>query len=368
MKVYFQDIDHYIGNEFIQYPPEGIDYSLEESKTINLSKKTLKKFLILPKRIKHNLNIYTPSTSGDIDLYHTYGSIYPFKESWVISYEEGTAFSYLNEPNTKEKRIISRYLKRDNCKSLLALSEAAQKSFINIFDPEPKLEEKCQVLYPAFNAPENYQKKEKDKITFLFVARDFERKGGYEAFRSFKKVKGSHDNLEFLIVSDAPEKVKEESGEDVKIFHDLARDELMEKYREADIFVYPSFHDTFGFVMLEAMGYGLPIISIDGFARDEIIKHNEDGFIIEGYDQKWYDEDMIRNDEYFEWEPLREEHKEHEKNRIVKEIAEKMNLLIENDQKREKFSERAREKVESGKFSIETRNKKLKNIYEDAVE
>ena len=48
---------------------------------------------------------------------------------------------------------------------------------------------------------------------------------------------------------------------------------LLERYREADVFVMPSFFETFGLVYLEAMSQGLPLIyskdqGFDGFYTD----------------------------------------------------------------------------------------------------
>lgn len=46
----------------------------------------------------------------------------------------------------------------------------------------------------------------------------------------------------------------------------LARRELAEVYAAADVFVFPSLHETFGLVMLEAMATGLPVAAypVDG--------------------------------------------------------------------------------------------------------
>ena len=39
--------------------------------------------------------------------------------------------------------------------------------------------------------------------------------------------------------------------------------ELKKIYQKSDIFFYPSFIDTFGFSLLEAMSYGLSILKIN---------------------------------------------------------------------------------------------------------
>lgn len=50
--------------------------------------------------------------------------------------------------------------------------------------------------------------------------------------------------------------------------------------KEADIFVYPTYNDTFPLVLLEAMEFGLPVVSTDEGAIPEIIENGVNGFII----------------------------------------------------------------------------------------
>ena len=53
---------------------------------------------------------------------------------------------------------------------------------------------------------------------------------------------------------------------------------------------------------------------------------------------------------------------------IVKQLVEKLSILIENKKLREKMGKEGRKMIEEGKLSIKERNKKLKKIYEEALE
>ena len=44
-----------------------------------------------------------------------------------------------------------------------------------------------------------------------------------------------------------------------------------EIFPQSDIFIYPGYSDTFGFALIEALASGTPIITIDGFARKDIV-------------------------------------------------------------------------------------------------
>ncbi len=59
----------------------------------------------------------------------------------------------------------------------------------------------------------------------------------------------------------------------VKILPPVPQNELIDMYRESDVYVMPSFHETFGLVYVEAMSQGLPVVyskgqGFDGWVSD----------------------------------------------------------------------------------------------------
>ncbi len=62
------------------------------------------------------------------------------------------------------------------------------------------------------------------------------------------------------------------------------REELMRYYREADIFVMPSFTETFGLVYAEAMSQGLPVIYSKGQGIDGYFEDGEAGYAVDPND------------------------------------------------------------------------------------
>ena len=59
------------------------------------------------------------------------------------------------------------------------------------------------------------------------------------------------------------------------------REEKEAFFRQADIFVFPTYYETFGLVNLEAMEYKLPVISTNEGGIPDIVKDGENGLICE---------------------------------------------------------------------------------------
>ena len=62
----------------------------------------------------------------------------------------------------------------------------------------------------------------------------------------------------------------------------LSKGKLMDEYfARTDVFVLPPYEDCFGMVVLEALSFGLPIITTPVYAIPEMVEHGRNGFIIE---------------------------------------------------------------------------------------
>ncbi len=63
-------------------------------------------------------------------------------------------------------------------------------------------------------------------------------------------------------------------------FGSVSQPEVSRLLSECDIFVFPSFFEGFGLVLLEAMACGLPVITTTATAGPDIVKEGEDGWVI----------------------------------------------------------------------------------------
>lgn len=60
----------------------------------------------------------------------------------------------------------------------------------------------------------------------------------------------------------------------------VTRPALNELFRDHDVLLFTSHHDTFGWVMLEAKSFGMPTVATDFYNRPEVINHGNDGLLV----------------------------------------------------------------------------------------
>ena len=72
----------------------------------------------------------------------------------------------------------------------------------------------------------------------------------------------------------------EAADSDLIVFVKKDKDEA---YQQADIFVFPTYNECFGLVLLEAMQYGLPCISTNEGAISDIVDDGVTGYIVEAH-------------------------------------------------------------------------------------
>jgi glycosyltransferase involved in cell wall biosynthesis len=61
----------------------------------------------------------------------------------------------------------------------------------------------------------------------------------------------------------------------------LSHDEILKLMRENDVFIFPSLFEGFGLVITEAMSQGTPVITTDRTAGPDLIKHGQNGWLVE---------------------------------------------------------------------------------------
>ena len=134
--------------------------------------------------------------------------------------------------------------------------------------------------------PEVSLKEHQKDYTFLFIGKDFYRKGGDLLLESFKEVHKQYPQTKLILITKKPDSQPSDLPGVEWVAPTWERSEIKNYYRQADLFVLPSRMETWGDVLLEAMAHGLPCIGVDCDAMPEIIQDGKTGWIIPGEDVK----------------------------------------------------------------------------------
>lgn len=68
----------------------------------------------------------------------------------------------------------------------------------------------------------------------------------------------------------------------------VPQDQVYQLYQQANLFVLPTKYEIFGMVLLEAMYYGLPVLTSHNGGSDLLVKNEENGFVVQEFKAKDY--------------------------------------------------------------------------------
>jgi glycosyltransferase involved in cell wall biosynthesis len=163
---------------------------------------------------------------------------------------------------------------------------------------------KLEVIYPGFPTPPRVDRATDGRFTFLFVGGDFERKGGFELVQAFARIARDFPSTRLWIVGSdprrrnpdreihswVPETRRREALGLMEELHRkgrLVRDDWVDQERlrhevflRADAFIMPSHAEGFGFTNVEAMSFGVPVITSTVGPAREIVSDGETGMLV----------------------------------------------------------------------------------------
>jgi glycosyltransferase involved in cell wall biosynthesis len=251
-------------------------------------------------RISKHLACVSVAEPG-YDLIHNCNSIPILTHSPFVITFESLIPRILSEPiNFLLLSYLRNRLLSSQCRALIAMSEYAVRQMRHQHRDFPGLTgltDKTRVIYPGLQLTRRAPKKANARPTLLFVGNDFFRKGGPALVRAHKILRSSGIAARTTIVSSLAwsaedyigppdpvgiEAAKKEFMTDGVTYHrSLPNKDVRQLMEAADFLVLPTFHDTFGYVAIEAMAAGTPVISTATCAQPEIVENTESGFLLD---------------------------------------------------------------------------------------
>lgn len=141
----------------------------------------------------------------------------------------------------------------------------------------------------------------------LFLSRMVKEKGVYETIDTFNILKSKHTELRLTMVGNGNELemlkkyVSKNQIKDVTFMGALSGEERLRAYRKADFFFFPSYGEGMPTVVLEAMAFGLPVVTRRVGGLVDFFEDGKMGRITDSLDPREFAELMepyINNAEY----------------------------------------------------------------------
>lgn len=196
--------------------------------------------------------------------------------------------------------IADRLLALDRTAGAFVFSEWARQ--VNLrWGADPA---KLEVIVPGFPTPPPVDRSAHEGFTFVFVGGDFERKGGFELVEAFAQAVAERADLRLVLAGSDPSArnpdrlvhewvpaARRARGletiaalERAGVLRQLpwvSREQLLtEVYAGADAFVMPTHAEGFGFTNVEAMAFGLPVITSTAGPAHEIVADGRTGLLV----------------------------------------------------------------------------------------
>ena len=178
----------------------------------------------------------------------------------------------------------------------------------------------------------------------LYVGKIEERRNVYFLIEVFRKLRQNTPELQLVLVGNGEREYKEAFLNEIKkelangdiIYKEkVQQKELPEIYGKAEVFLFTSNYEIFGMVLLEAMYFGLPVVSSMNGGASMLIEDGKNGYVIETFDLETW--------------------------------TQKLEDILGDRDKRARMGESAREKILRN-FTWERIAEKFEAVYRQAVE
>ncbi len=297
------------------------------------------------KKLKEKFNIDIIHSNGVESLFCNVVTMHSCHRAWVDHYKSWSIAKNIKAILNPVNRVVLQLEKKvveKGSKIIISVSEGVKREILRYYNVP---EEKIVVISNGVDLEEfkpNREKRKKirkklkideNEIVLMFSGHEFERKGLRFIIEALPMIK---DNVRLLVIGrDNPElykKLAQRLGVLDKIIFAGFVSDITEYYAASDIFVFPTAYEAFSLATLEAVASGLPILATKVNGTEELIMESYNGFFIK---------------------------------RDPKDIAEKINILVEDENLRKQMSRNARKTAE--KYSWDEVARRTLEVYEEVI-
>ncbi len=214
---------------------------------------------------KHNI----PSVFTYHTLYEYYAHYVPLPQKWTLSLMQNTIRRFCNKVDAiiAPSTSIKNYLQLHKVITpIMIIPSPLRECFINSVDnvTEAKNSEFFELLLVTRFVPEK-------NIPFVFKVMQLLPNNFRLTLAGYGNDAEKLQNLAFNTL--------QLSTDRIHFIHKPDQKKILELYRKAYLFIFPSQTDTQGIVLAESMSQALPVIALDGPGQRDIIINGVNGFI-----------------------------------------------------------------------------------------
>ena len=291
----------------------------------------------------------------DIDLTVAVNHLVLRQEPWILEAEHvAFCLSYRGEwlDSARLRGFLEGVLASSWCRKIVSSSEAAQKNIHRYLNCERFADKLAVVPFALPVKPFTSARSDHGNVKLLFVGSinlpgRFYDRGGLQVLECFRILRQRYPNVELVVRSDVPPEVRSRfadlSGLQI-LDSPIAAEAVEDEYSSADIFLSPGDHTPWSSI-LEAMSYELPVVATDVFANRELVRDGETGFLV----------------------PMANAGRREPHHDEVAGLVEKVSILLHDAPLRRQMGRAGRREVDKGGHSIRYRNKKLREVLDEAT-
>lgn len=362
-------------------PPKGYEFIVSSKKdTENLIGKLREsKFasFLYKKIIKHYFNtqpilnkVYSTKSTPDTNLILSTTTTISENKPWILLVLDSIYCLSGMDYNLflKNKDKFEKDLENKNCKAIIVHTHDSKKLIEKHFSK--RISKKIILVTPGIPIKQSEINTEDRKdFNLLFMGsinnpQEFLIKGGLEALEVFTFLNKKYPNIKLTMKCIVPEEYKiKYKNENINFIDSMISEEEVNKiYADSDILLSTG-ASYFIMAYFESFSHGVPILGYDTFGVSDFIFPGKNGFIVKP------SKNLLINKEDYPANVRSEEFKNSIKNidnEVIKNLASKIELLINNRDLRFKMKKETLE-IFKDRFTIEKQNKSLKVIFDKAL-
>jgi len=108
-------------------------------------------------------------------------------------------------------------------------------------------------------------------LKLIYVGKFFHWKGLHLVLKAVEQLNSASEQVELTLIGKGDFNFNQYNIDKIEVVNWISQEELFNMYHQYDIMIFPSFRDSGGMVVLEALSCGLPVICLDTGGPGQIV-------------------------------------------------------------------------------------------------